>query len=164
VLALDLAGLATGVLVNLLLIRFFLQERSRPFSQTRLLPMSALTLQTAQLALLWLAPQAYLRHRDDCQLLQRSVRLLQNAAAYLWMPRDAVAPWLNSGGHSSSWQRLLMGVLINPMSTFLNAINHGLQFRHQVGCRASLHCWQHQRGWPLLRSAQRRPPLTASSR
>jgi hypothetical protein len=159
VLALDICGLVTGLLVNLLLVRFFLQERSRPMSHARFFPMAVLSMQAAQLGLLYLAQPAYLRHRDECQLVQRATRLLQNFAAYMWLEVDVVAPWLNKS-IDNDWHRLLLFLLLNPISTLLNCINHSLQFRHQVGClmaaprRQQQQQRQRQLSWPLPGAVQ----------
>jgi hypothetical protein len=157
VLALDICGLVTGLLVNLLFVRFFLQERSRPMSHTGFFPMAALSMQAAQLGLLYLAQPVYLRHRDECQLVQRATRLLQNFTVYLWLPMDEVTPWLNKS-INNDWHRLLLFLLLNPISTLLNSINHSLQFRHQVGCLMAAPRRQRQRqrqlSWPLPGAVQ----------
>jgi hypothetical protein len=66
----------------------------------------------------------------------------------------ALAPWLVKGASrddDSGLHKLLVLVLLNPMTAFLNAANHTLRFKHQVctivwwslwqmGCRRHCHC------------------------
>jgi hypothetical protein len=136
-LSIDLFGLVTGLLINLLLARFLNNdsERARNMSHTRFFPLVAFFMQCAQLAWLCLAPRAYLRHRQLCQLLQRTQRLLQSAAVYFLMPTQALGPWVIKGAsrdNDSGLHKLLVLLLLNPMTAFLNAANHTLRFKHQV--------------------------------
>jgi hypothetical protein len=110
-------------------------ERAKNMAHSRFFPHLIVTMQGAQLAWLCLAPRSYLRHRQLCQLLQRTQRQLQSVIVYFLLPMPALAPWLIKGGsrdNDSGLHKLLVLLLLNPMTAFLNAVNHTLRFKHQV--------------------------------
>jgi hypothetical protein len=136
-LSIDFFGLVTGLLINLLFARFLNNdsERSRNVSHMRFFPMVVMAMQGAQLAWLCLAPRAYLHHRQLCQLLQRTLRLLQGTAVYFLLPMPALAPWLvknASRSDDSGLHKLLVLILLNPVTVILNNIHHPVRFKHQV--------------------------------
>ena len=139
ILSMDSWGVATGLIVNAALGKFIYQDSHRlsTTSYGAISPFLVVLLQLTQACWLWLpwaSKPAYLRFRLRFTLLQRCQRLLQNVITFYVVPLHQVIPLLVLGGSredKSEVQRFLALFMLYPMTSFLNAINHGLPFTLQ---------------------------------
>jgi hypothetical protein len=128
----DRWGLATGIVMNILLSRFMLDNSRRPeLSFGSSFPVVSLLLQIPQFLWVMLPTErhrrAYGKHRLLCTLIQRSYRLLMHHVHLLLLPFQKTFGYM-----LRSRRTFLVAALLNPVVGFLNAFNHPLKFTQQA--------------------------------
>jgi hypothetical protein len=134
---LDRWGLATGILTNSVIAKFFSQRAAQPPFVLRFTLVLFFVLQCLQMVVV-LTPRChnnYLAHRLHITVLHRILRLLQHAYTITLVPvahSYAFAVTGDRSGHVGPWRPYFITLLTMPTLALLHAINHPLPMALQV--------------------------------
>jgi hypothetical protein len=126
---LDIVGIATSIVVNLIVTRFLYLKHGSWWQ-----PLGLVFISLAHMFIILLFKTFYMRHRTIIQIMQRLLRLLPPMllAIDLYQHRSKFQLMANNIKINSPWKTLLITIFMNPMLAALSTFNYILPHKTQL--------------------------------